>query len=1029
MSQSSMQKSVSIQLSKRYVITSKGGSNIFDNPQYLSDEQAIFSNKIKEQYKYLQPEQDENQLFGGDNEEKQITKDEKIQEFQIQTENQKELNIFNNLANIRDRTDKQDCQLSQQQQNQQNHIDDSLAQQLKYLKDQQQNLSDLSNIQKEKSYEQQEQDNSKEQEQKYKKNYFLNNKSSQGSQDKNKNSSDFFINKEKIFMGYPLRLFVDSHRRFYGQAISEALSFNGLICLFKNVDQFDKYGIPLFIKGEQNRLNIQDDLDDQLSVQSNQSSSFYYESNSNQFLEESFSGKNQKVQLQTMKKRVFNQWIPLYINEQHFNENEKQIKFQLEKLYKILDFDGQFSAEIIFKLLPPLLVKQTMQIAIKFIKMTKNYVQQQNEDDIVNQIQAFLQIFKLFYELSKRYYDIGHQIFLEKQEKFEKNDQSRSKGQLGDLGEFQFIAQVYDEKYLNGDKFKENYMRETTARAVKWISEDREKQIINRKIIKPESINKEVQLHFTLWEKNRTFQIITSQLLNYFGRHNFLNLLDRCYCILDKDLLKQFIKHVRGIKVNIENYQDFFQFQYGKKMNKWEVIEFLQQSYEISNKQNYTDNLILPKYIQYKKNIENNHFNQKKPHQQKVYGNTGDNLQNYSQQQYLQRKQPNYFKKQQPIRRVYGNTDDTVQATNQEQKQQQLVAKLNDSKQNNIKKDYGNIQNSQVFTNNNQKQRKTSYNQNQMTINQSKNNMKQSGEHGDNKNRYNKYQNAQQNHYYNNRDIQKQRQKDFKQKYNNGFGILGEKYDQDFPTLNPDKQQLIQTPDFQNEQQCEYAKQINHQQQNIQQNQTPFIQEQNYEQNDEPKFISQEEKDKEPVKNYLEFNQKDDNDNDQNQSEENKNQCEDSKNQCESSENQIKSQNPNQDGFIQPLDESDIQQSFLSVNKNDNNINYQYNQQVQSGIQPIEESQNSCNFQESQEIKEQIQYNQQQTDNIKDDIMNQQKSQIQSQQQQDYELYQQYNIMQQQNEKKNQIYQSNDNDHILPQSEDDSESSENDNQV
>lgn len=37
------------------------------------------------------------------------------------------------------------------------------------------------------------------------------------------------------------------------------------------------------------------------------------------------------------------------------------------------------------------------------------------------------------------------------------------------------MAQVYDENYLKRPDIKENYMRETTARAVKWINEDRSK--------------------------------------------------------------------------------------------------------------------------------------------------------------------------------------------------------------------------------------------------------------------------------------------------------------------------------------------------------------------------------------------------------------------------------------------------------------------------------------------------------------------------------------------------------------------------
>jgi len=195
---------------------------------------------------------------------------------------------------------------------------------------------------------------------------------------------------------------------------------------------------------------------------------------------------------------IYNFWMPIYINEAHFERSKKHIFNAIGMIYKSVEgqkLDGNPSV-MVLKVLPPILVKT-------IVHFLKGSIHQS-----LVAIDAYCQLYSLFAKLSRMFPNLKKAIDQEV-DKFYASDKNRHKKTAGDLGEFMIKLALSSDGFTNIEIVKLLF-KEYLARQISWACKaDRD---LSRRAQCPDLVKK---FMVAAQVSNQFFlvQLATSQLL------------------------------------------------------------------------------------------------------------------------------------------------------------------------------------------------------------------------------------------------------------------------------------------------------------------------------------------------------------------------------------------------------------------------------------------------------------------------------------------------------------------------------------
>lgn len=147
---------------------------------------------------------------------------------------------------------------------------------------------------------------------------------------------------------------------------------------------------------------------------------------------------------------TYNAFLPIYLNEKHFNQALKEIKLSLGKISSSPNFEGQ-----VINVLPNLINK----LLVALLK-GETHVS-------VAAIEAYVHFTQLFHRLVEELPALKKDIET-KVTNFIKGDHFRNKKECGDIGEFIIILSA--SRYARSKELMDLLFREIFSRNILWAS-------------------------------------------------------------------------------------------------------------------------------------------------------------------------------------------------------------------------------------------------------------------------------------------------------------------------------------------------------------------------------------------------------------------------------------------------------------------------------------------------------------------------------------------------------------------------------
>ena len=165
----------------------------------------------------------------------------------------------------------------------------------------------------------------------------------------------------------------------------------------------------------------------------------------------------------------YNYWLPVYINDEHFERSKEHIFNAIAIIYAGVEGkrENDFRPEMVLKVLPPILVKT----AVNFLK---GIIYQ----SIVG-IDAYCHIYQLLVKMIKTFPELQKVIDQEVQD-FCTNEDNRHKRVAGDLGEF-MIKLSLSSRGLTNSLARSLVFKEHMARQVSWTLRKDKSLLYNQK--------------------------------------------------------------------------------------------------------------------------------------------------------------------------------------------------------------------------------------------------------------------------------------------------------------------------------------------------------------------------------------------------------------------------------------------------------------------------------------------------------------------------------------------------------------------
>lgn len=337
-------------------------------------------------------------------------------------------------------------------------------------------------------------------------------------------SKENYIDNSDLVLGYPLHLKLDKYKRLWTDLVPEMISYDQFMLEIQNcgIDKLDNYN---------------------------------------------------SIDLRTATGKLYNNWLPVYINENHFQKNLQCIKNTISVIANG-EIEGtnknDFEPKMVLKVLPSLMNKMVVSLM--------NCESYESESLILaycHYLRLLMRFLEEYPELRKNSDNIIS--------KFMNSANDRHKNKSGDIGELLIklsLSKKYNYKDVNCQRI---FLTEYFARQVFWINK------------KDANICKETNNQIRL-AKTFEYSEISNKLLvfNLKMAENFIfegveGNLDASFGIPPSNIVSSFQTLIKKIKT-LNNYVDLMAaISFNKEINSANTMRnFLDRAIEVSLSQGYT---------------------------------------------------------------------------------------------------------------------------------------------------------------------------------------------------------------------------------------------------------------------------------------------------------------------------------------------------------------------------------------------------------------------------------------------------------
>jgi ubiquitin-protein ligase len=341
-------------------------------------------------------------------------------------------------------------------------------------------------------------------------------------------SKENYIDNPKMVLGYPIHLNMDSRKRLWTTLIPEYTSY-------------EQYALQIQEKGiaKLNQFN--------------------------------------HILLRTGGGSLYNHWIPLYICEEHYQQNLQYIKNTISVISNGTSSgskENDFRPEMVFRVLLSI--------------MNKMVVAMMNGDiyESENAIYAYCHFLRLF----MRFLDSGLQPLLEsKVNAFVQSAQERSKDKVPDIGEFIIMVALSQKYNLYHPDLQKKLLEEYFSRQVFWIQKKLSEENVSFRGGAAVSADQTLAKHFELAKVSNHLLIFNYMAARFFIFDGVRAKLDSAYGLPPEFVVGNFQKMIKQIKAVSDYKTMMMAIQFEKQLStNLLMIQFLQNAEVLSKKSRYT---------------------------------------------------------------------------------------------------------------------------------------------------------------------------------------------------------------------------------------------------------------------------------------------------------------------------------------------------------------------------------------------------------------------------------------------------------
>jgi len=330
-------------------------------------------------------------------------------------------------------------------------------------------------------------------------------------------SKENYCDNSNLILGYPIELSRDKYQRMWTNLVPELISY-------------DQYALAIQAGGSTN-------LD--------------------------------KVKFRTASGQLYNYWLPIYINEDHYTKNLQHIKNTISVVANGIKgkSENDFVPEFVLRVLPSLMNKMVVALM--------NGQTFASENCIIAYVYYLRLLIRFIQEYPKLDNLIDNEIG-----NFVANARFRNKKVVPDIGEF-FVKLSVSKKYTY-DKVKQFLVNEYFARQVMWI----EKANIKDLYTKP--IGQRLSETFKATEVSNKLFVFNLMMAKYFVFDGMESKLDNNFGLAPDFVIQNFQQLIKNIK-SINDYTTLMKaISYTDIKDDAGVIGLLDTARKISRAQAYT---------------------------------------------------------------------------------------------------------------------------------------------------------------------------------------------------------------------------------------------------------------------------------------------------------------------------------------------------------------------------------------------------------------------------------------------------------
>ena len=280
-----------------------------------------------------------------------------------------------------------------------------------------------------------------------------------------------------------------------------------------------------------------------------------------------------KIQLRTASGAPFTHWLPIYLNEAHYQKNKQYIYNTMSVISNGIEgtSDNDFQPFMVLRVLPCLMNKMVVAMMKKDL----------HESNLA--IYAYCHYLALFFRMLKEYPFLKTEMD-SRISRFFMSYKGRHKDNVPDLGEFLIWLCISEKFNYYQQHVRRVYLSEKFARQVLWTV-----KACGRCMVFEKDIDKRLEKTFEAAEVSNKLLVFNLMASKFFIFKGVQKKLNDNFGMPPEGVVQEFQKVIQNIK-SIENYETFLKaISFDRELStKQKIIDFLNDARNISEYQGYT---------------------------------------------------------------------------------------------------------------------------------------------------------------------------------------------------------------------------------------------------------------------------------------------------------------------------------------------------------------------------------------------------------------------------------------------------------